>query len=182
MQEITEYLTFILSCIYFMIPAYAANMAPVFVRGLKFLNRPVDFGLKLWDNQRVFGKNKTWRGLFFGVFAGLLIFLLQKQLYTAGVLRNISVIDYTAASFLIGIGLGLGALLGDLAGSFIKRRLKIKEGQDIPVLDQSDFAVGAVLFSFWLLSWPQLITILLVSPSLHWLANYIGYKFRIRID
>ena len=41
----------------------------------------------------------------------------------------------------------LGALLGDLTGAFIKRRLGIQPGGLLPIVDQIDFVVGAVVFS-----------------------------------
>ena len=48
----------IISCLYFLLPAGFANMAPVFAKKINFLRYPVDFGLKL-RGRRIFGKNKT---------------------------------------------------------------------------------------------------------------------------
>ncbi len=39
---------------------------------------------------------------------------------------------------LLGILLGLGAMLGDLGGSFIKRRFQLKRGALAPLLDQEE--------------------------------------------
>ena len=66
----------ILELLYFMLPAFLANMAPVFAKGhLKFLNRPLDFGLSLFGRP-LLGDNKTWRGLVVGVLVGALVGLL----------------------------------------------------------------------------------------------------------
>jgi CDP-diglyceride synthetase len=37
--------------------------------------------------------------------------------------------------------------MGDLTGAFLKRRLNIPPGGLLPVVDQIDFIVGAILFS-----------------------------------
>jgi len=44
--------------------------------------------------------------------------------------------------FLSGVLLSIGALVGDAAGSFIKRRLNISPGKHCMLLDQVDFVVG----------------------------------------
>jgi len=70
-----------------------------------------------------------------------------------------------------------GALTGDLVHSFVKRRIGLIEGAPLPVADQLDFVVGAVLFSF-LVSPPPLLTIFIIfviTPPLHLLANFLAY-------
>lgn len=42
--------------------------------------------------------------------------------------------------------LSLGALIGDLTESFIKRRIGFPPGASLPVADQLDFVAGALLF------------------------------------
>ena len=47
-------------CFYFMLPAYFANMAPIFVQNhLNFLAKPLDMGLSIKD-KRILGDHKTW--------------------------------------------------------------------------------------------------------------------------
>ena len=81
----------------------------------------------------------------------------------------------------------LGALLGDLTGAFIKRRLSIAPGGLLPVVDQIDFVVGAVVFALplalinWVgLTWPVIVTVLLLTPPIHLLTNYGAYKLKLK--
>jgi len=87
-----------------------------------------------------------------------------------------------APTILHGFLLSFGALIGDLIGSFIKRRLDLQRGQPAPVLDQSDFVIGALIFSFVEYIPPiEIILILLVlTPMIHLLANMIGYKLKLK--
>lgn len=55
---------FLLKCLYFMLPAYFANMTPVFAQKLdilKFLAKPIDNG-RTTEGRAIFGAHKTWRG------------------------------------------------------------------------------------------------------------------------
>ena len=49
---------FLLKILYFMSPAYFANMAPVIFRKFNFLAIPIDFGKKI-NNKPLLGKTKT---------------------------------------------------------------------------------------------------------------------------
>lgn len=81
-----------------------------------------------------------------------------------------------------GFLLSLGALMGDLIGSFIKRRLNLQRGQPAPVLDQLDFVIGALTFSFIEImpSIEIIIIILVLTPIIHLIANMIGYKLKLK--
>ena len=76
----------------------------------------------------------------------------------------------------------LGALLGDLTGAFIKRRLSIAPGGLLPVVDQIDFVVGAVVFSLplMLIGWEVLVTVLLITPPIHLFTNFLAYKMKLK--
>ena len=85
-------------------------------------------------------------------------------------------------NLLIGFMISFGALIGDMAGSFIKRRFKLKRGAGVPLLDQWNFVIGSVLFSMWFTEitiWMFLI-MLLVTPVVHRLANIIAHKLKIK--
>ena len=61
---------FILKCFYFMLPAYLSNMIPVFVKKIfNFMAVPLDFNKRI-NGKPILGKNKTFRGFFFGVILG----------------------------------------------------------------------------------------------------------------
>ena len=118
--------------IYFMLPAYLANVSALTFGG----GTPLDFGREFRDGRRILGDGVTWRGTIIGTGIGTAIGILQ------GIIAGD--IFYGA---LLGFSLGLGALLGDAAGSFIKRRINIGRGRPAPILDQLDFVVGALLLS-----------------------------------
>jgi len=171
----------LLKSIYLMLPAYFANMAPVIVRKYtKFLDYPVDFNKKL-KGVRIFGENKTWRGIFFGVIFGIIMafiqFLLQKNAFFA----SISFLDY-GNWLVIGILMGLGALVGDLVKSFFKRRLKIKPGKSFVPFDQTDFVIGSLIF-ISIIKVPTIdliITSLIISFILHICINHVAFYLKIR--
>jgi CDP-2,3-bis-(O-geranylgeranyl)-sn-glycerol synthase len=78
----------------------------------------------------------------------------------------------------------LGALAGDLAGAFLKRRLGIQPGGLFPVVDQLDFIVGALAFSLpsfsHMLSLELAATVLIVTPPIHFLMNYAAHKLGLK--
>jgi CDP-2,3-bis-(O-geranylgeranyl)-sn-glycerol synthase len=156
----------IVEALKFIFPAYCANAVPVLAGG----GLPIDFGHFFPDGKPIFGKNKTFRGFFFGLAVGTGVGLLETVVFNYPVL--------------IGLFLSLGALLGDLAGAFVKRRLGIAPGGLLPVIDQVDFVVGAVLFSLpvatSILSWELIVAALLITPPLHLLTNFAAYKLGLK--
>ena len=89
---------------------------------------------------------------------------------------------------IIVLALPIGAILGDMLGSVIKRRLDRERGSRTPILDQYDFVIGTVIVMMvvapeWFVSrfisgWNILgiLTILVVTPALHRTVNIIGYR------
>jgi len=156
-------------------------MAPVLISKLfNFLNIPIDFGKKI-NGKPIFGKNKTIRGLLFGVIFGVIICFIQYLLYSSAFFKSLSTIDYSMW-LILGILMGLGALIGDLAESFIKRRLKIKPGGRFIPWDQLDFVIGAIIFTYPLINYTLLniIIILIASFILHITFTRIGYLLKLR--
>jgi CDP-2,3-bis-(O-geranylgeranyl)-sn-glycerol synthase len=76
----------------------------------------------------------------------------------------------------------LGALLGDLTGAFLKRRIGIAPGGLLPIVDQIDFVVGAIVFSIPLaiVSWELAVTVLLITPPIHLFTNFLAYKMKLK--
>ena len=171
---------FALKCFYFMLPAYFANMAPVIARKINFLAYPVDFGLTI-GNKPVLGKNKTFRGLFFGVIFAVTISYLQFNLHNSQVFGNISFYNYQNW-VIFGFLMGFGALVGDLVKSFFKRRFDIKPGDKFVPFDQIDFVIGSLAFvtPIFILSPRVLITILLLSFVLDIIVNHIAFFLKVR--
>jgi len=173
-------LMFLLKILYFMLPAYFANMAPVFVRKIKFLDYPIDFNKK-FKGKPILGKHKTWRGLFFGIILGLIIAYIQFKLYNYSFFAELSFFDYSNWISL-GFLLSFGALVGDSIKSFFKRRAGVKPGKPFIPWDQIDYAIGSIVFVsiVYPLTIAQIITILLVSFLGHILINHLGYYLKIR--
>lgn len=145
-------------------PAYCANAAPVLAGG----GLPLDFGKNFVDGRRVFGKNKTFRGFFFGLAIGVLVGLTENFLF--------------GYPLLFSVLSPLGALMGDLAGAFLKRRLAIAPGGVLPIVDQIDFVVGAIVFSLPLsiISLELAIAMLIITPPIHLLTNFLAYKLKLK--
>ncbi len=176
---------FILQCLYFMLPAYIANMAPVFAQkfgALKFLARPVDGG-RTFHGQPIFGAHKTWRGFVVGVAMAIVVAWLQNLLYPISVFKNLSLLNYSETNlWLLGFFLGFGALFGDLIKSFFKRRVNLAPGAPWIPFDQIDFVLGALIFvsPIFLLPWQALLVIILITPVLHILTNQTGFILKIK--
>jgi CDP-2,3-bis-(O-geranylgeranyl)-sn-glycerol synthase len=133
----------VLQTLWFFVPAYLANMAPVVARGhFGWLDRPLDGG-RMWWGTRIFGAHKTWRGLVAGVVVGVAAVWGQRLIYDSGGLRGLAPIDYTDTTLALGFLLGLGTGVGDAIKSFFKRRVGIAPGGTWLGFDQLDFMVGA---------------------------------------
>ena len=166
---------------WFFLPAGLANMFPIFVAhtpGLRNLEFPMDFGLS-WRGRRIFGSNKTMRGLVTGIVIAIITVLIQQSVYTHwNFLRAISPIDYQVLNpYLLGLLLALGALIGDAVESFFKRQLDIPVGQSWLIFDQLDYVAGGILFTigYVRLSWDLYLYIVLIFFVLHLLSTIIGY-------
>jgi CDP-2,3-bis-(O-geranylgeranyl)-sn-glycerol synthase len=149
----------LLATLYFFVPAYLANMAPVFVQGhFASLARPIDAG-RTFRGRRVLGDHKTWRGLIAGTAMAVVVFAAQVKAYQAGWFRSLALIDYAQAGALPGFLLGLGTGVGDAVKSFFKRQLGIAPGSSWIGFDQLDFLAGAWLFVAPVYAPPLLATI-----------------------
>ena len=150
----------------FIFPAYCANAIPVVAGGGPL----IDFGKLLRDGRPIFGKNKTFRGFIAGLALGTGVGLAESVVF--------------AYPVLFGFMSSLGALFGDLAGAFVKRRFGVSPGGLLPVVDQVDFVAGAILFSLPLslqdFSWELAIITLVITPPIHLLTNFIAYKLGLK--
>ncbi|MEM3373954.1 MAG: CDP-archaeol synthase [Candidatus Woesearchaeota archaeon] len=176
-----DILEFIIECIWFMVPSYVSVIVPVFVRKINFLNFPL--------NEKLFGKNKTYRGFFVGILFSILVAYFQYKLYINNFLiRAISIIFYDRINiFLFGFLMGFGSLFGDLIKSFFKRRLKIKEGKDWIPFDNLDYVIGSLFFvlivfhtNFINFNLYYFFGIVFLSGLLHYFMVKIAYKLKIR--
>ena len=161
----------IIKALYFFLPAYCANMAPVFAYALKLpWGQPV--------SARLFGEHKTYRGFVAGFLMALFVICIQKILFQKNVFVTISILDYNTISiFLYAFAFGVGAITGDLVKSFFKRRLGKNPGAMWFPFDQLDFVFGALIFLYPFYQTPkEIVTILLIiTPILHLPLNILGY-------
>ncbi len=164
----------ICGAVWFVLPAYVANMTPVVTGG----GRPLNGGKKFVDGRPLFGPGKTVRGFLTGVSAGVLVGVIQAL--ADPLVRPVFPIFFSGRLEIIlgSLLISSGAMVGDLSGSFIKRRLGLRRGSPFPVLDQLDFVVGALVFSRALASFDTgvVIVLMVLTPLLHLGTNYVGYK------
>ena len=111
----------------------AANGAPVIARN--FLGRaaawPIDFGWRFVDGQPLFGRSKTFRGLFVAIALA------------AGAAPMMGL------SWRIGAAVAAASMAGDLLSSFVKRRLGLAPSSMAPVLDQLPESLFGALAVSW---------------------------------
>ena len=165
-----------------MLPAYVPNNAAVLAGG----GEPIDGGREM-GGSRLLGDGKTWRGTAVGTLAGLALAALLNVAVTPAVE---GVLGITLPTFppLAALGLALGAMLGDIGASFIKRRSGRERGASFPGLDQLDFVVGALLLALvfapnWTLetfTLARLAVVVVVTPLLHIVTNVIAYGLGVK--
>ncbi len=173
-----EFLSFAFRLILYILPSYFANSVPVLLGG----GAPVDGGRKLHDSQRIFGDGKTARGLLAGVAAGTLVGALEGLLLSGTIwdIYGTGVPTYVLAGFL----LSLGTMIGDLLGSFIKRRQKIARGKPSLITDQLMFLFVALLFSYplapHLLTAEAIIFLAVLTYFVHVVANVLAHRLGLK--
>jgi CDP-2,3-bis-(O-geranylgeranyl)-sn-glycerol synthase len=128
-----------------------------------FLLTPVDMNKKFPDKRAIIGDHKPVAGIFIAL-AFSIFFSLVYRLPVAPVLP-------------------VSVFLGDIAGSFVKRRFGIKNGRSVPLLDQLNFFVAGyavvVLYgmSFPLADFLQLCVITVIA---HAGSNAFAYKIGMK--
>jgi hypothetical protein len=165
-----------LQAVYLFSPLFvAAALSGVVLRFdlLPALRRPLDGGATL-GGRRVFGDNKTLRGLLVGVVGATAGVLAQRYLVGARA-GGVALLDYEHVHpVALGAAIGGGAILGELPNSFVKRRVGVAPGA------AGKGALGA-LFYVWdqidllTLSWP------LLGFWIHPSAELAGVSFALAL-
>lgn len=165
--------------LWLILPAYAANGLVPIARG----KHPIDGGRKFIDGKYWFGPGKTWEGLILGSIIGIVIAFIQLSAfpYLPWELSEIPLI-IVPMSLTLGFLLGFGTIIGDMCGSFIKRRFNLKRGKAAPGLDQLDFLIGAFVFASLVvavqINW--FILMLVLTFVFHVTASRIGYWAKVK--
>jgi len=154
----------------FAIPAFAANAAPLFAGG----RTPIDFGKTTGSGNRVLGDGKTIRGFFVGVVAGTLAAAIIAYALGSCFLPQFSFNEKVCLGFL----LSFGTMTGDAVGSFVKRRMGIKQGSRVTFLDWLPFIIFALLFgaAMWVPNWPEIIILIALTYLLHRGSNLVAHQ------
>ncbi|CCC82304.1 CDP-2,3-bis-(O-geranylgeranyl)-sn-glycerol synthase [Thermoproteus tenax] len=148
-------------------PSYVANGLAV-LAALIPRRHPVDFG-KMWRGRRILGDGKTFEGLLIGTLFGS----------TLGWLPNLLVHMLTPLDAFM---LAVSALVGDILGAFIKRRLCLPRGYPAFPLDQLDFLLMSLLvYSLYKdISILTIILSIIITPIIHRLTNILAYIAKLK--
>lgn len=157
--------------VWLLLPAGAANMAPVFAKKLNILPElatPIDRGTGF------IGKNKTWRGFIVGPVVGAVVAVLGYIVYP--------LLNSLEFASMYGLIIGFLALLGDAVGSIIKRQLKIAPGEMFPICDQLDWILPAIAFAwlFYNLNIESVFAVIVCLALVTFFSSYIGYILKIK--
>jgi CDP-2,3-bis-(O-geranylgeranyl)-sn-glycerol synthase len=158
----------LLELVYFMLPAYVANMSPPFTRFWHGWNAPI--------NRRLLGDHKTVVGFALGVAMGVAAAFVQSRIDWE---RSL----WPASSWLaVGVAMGFGAMAGDSAKSFVKRRIGVAPGKPWIPFDQLDFPIGALLLAWPLvtLSWTDAAIVLVFTFVADIAVNHVSFWLKIR--
>jgi CDP-2,3-bis-(O-geranylgeranyl)-sn-glycerol synthase len=210
LYSIADWVALLIFSLLFIVPAYLSNAGMVIVGK----GKPVDGGKICRDGRRLLGDHKTWNGLikgplYIGIPISIVLFLIFTLLWdliriipdagiTLGIYKLYNDIIYYQYYFIGGslpIGFfvlllrillcSYGAGIGDLLGSFLKRRFNIESGEPFWVIDSLDFAGIAIIItsipgffipSIYLAPDIFIVTFLLIlTPSVSIIANTIAY-------
>lgn len=167
--------------LWLMLPALAANMAPViaaYFNWLPALRLPLDCGYE-WHGVRWLGDHKTWRGLIVGIMAGVIVGVMQYAIERGGLPFSPL---WPLRTWVVAVGfgalLGAAALTGDAVKSLIKRRLGIAPGKIWAPWDQIDMVLGVFFITYWFV--PIHGSHFLVALVLVGLGSFITSVFGVR--
>ncbi len=166
----------LLTVLLFFLPAGLSNMAPVLgnkIPGWNHWGTPLDFGVT-FRGTRIFGPNKTWRGLVGGTLLSALV---------GYILFNLLGLQLSRGNYLLlGAAMGFGALFGDAVESFFKRQVGVAAGNSWFPFDQVDYIVGGLLFSlpFIRFSAGEYVAIFATYFGLHLAVSYVGYLLHLK--
>lgn len=162
---------------------------------LKTLKYPIDCNKNFIDGKRIFGDNKTYKGLLGYIILNILMSILWGLICNSCNINNLNYfyVNHTntlSFNLLIGLLLGLGYSLFELPNSFMKRRLNIEEGKSTSgiskiffvFLDQADsvFGCALVVWLFYDLGIKLYILYIIVGAFTHILLNMLLYFFKLR--
>ncbi len=204
-----DWVSLLIFSLLLIVPAYLSNASMVITGG----GRPIDGGKLFRDGRRILGDHKTINGLKGPLYVGIpisftlfILFILLWQPIKELVIQALGDEQYLLYNdlkffqyYFIGgkfpmnflvlliriILASYGAVIGDLFGSFLKRRFDIKSGAPFWIVDQLDFALIAMLFiiipSFIfpkVFLFPDIyifVFLIIITPAVSIIANTVAY-------
>ncbi len=132
-----------------------------YVPEFKYLNYPLDFGLN-FRGERLIGDSVNIIGLAFSLAISLSV--------------------YSAAGEIIWASIPVIVYAGNALGSFVKRRLHMKSGEFLPIIDHGDYMLllGVIFVSLHYIDLLFAVLAILLTYILHPLACLIAFKLGLR--
>ena len=148
---------------------------------------PLDHKLK-FRAHRIFGENKTYRGVIVMILASIVFTYLYAFLVSRSFsLSALNLLDFEHYSPIIyGIIYGLGYVVGELPNSFAKRQFGITEGKSTSfiqrLIDQLDSVVMILLLllAFSDFTWKHFWSGIIFYGLLHLAINYLLFLLKLR--
>jgi CDP-2,3-bis-(O-geranylgeranyl)-sn-glycerol synthase len=158
----------VLRLLYFMLPAYAANMSAPFARYWRGRNPPI--------NARLLGSHKTVVGFALGVLSAMVVTAIQAKVAVPGAIGGDVHWPW------LGLAFGVGSMGADALKSLAKRRLRISPGAPWIPFDQLDFAIGALVCVAPLvrLGWGDIAIILAMTFVGDLLVNQLSFRIGVK--
>ncbi|MEM0359853.1 MAG: CDP-2,3-bis-(O-geranylgeranyl)-sn-glycerol synthase [Candidatus Diapherotrites archaeon] len=155
----------------YLAPLYITNACALLFGG----KTPLDFDVKI-DGKPLFGKGKSIEGTLYGFAAGILAVLAIDAFF------NSFTRSFVPDFVFFGALLCAGALAGDIAASFIKRRFGIERGKPVLFLDQLDFVCGGLAFTAWIRipAIEEVLIMMVITLLAHRISNYAAFKFKLK--
>jgi len=159
-------LKFLYISLLILLPIMIANMTPVLLK-IKYWNTPI--------NEKIFGKNKTWRGFLGAIIAGTLSYFILVKFGLVNSINDLSFI------ILIGFLFSFGAIGGDLIESFLKRKMNIAAGESWTPWDQIDYVLGAIILTYFIYQYTfsQIIFMLVLGGVISAIFHRFGYMLKM---
>lgn len=144
-----------------------ANSAPILISLVPYVDKlsyPLDGKFKFFDGRRWLGDNKTWRG----VIAAMLATSICAVVIQSG--------------WILGLIVGVLAMLGDSISSFMKRRLAMTPSAMALGIDQVPESLLPLIYLQyrWSLDWYSVLLVVLLFAILEIILSRILFRLHIR--
>lgn len=129
--------------------------------------------------QKIFGENKTWRGVMFVPLVNAIILVIITSIFELDI----------AKPFLIGFLFGMGYIIFELPNSYLKRTLGIPPGEQgksnrilFLIIDKTDSAFGVLViyYSLGYCTWHLAILLFVFSSLTHLLISSVLLHFKLK--